>query len=75
MFERAQEYSTMRRPADAFESCRCRTSPPCGEPPAHLVVISDDGADTMPSRDEKKASGRTFASGRCGRRGAVVRWC
>jgi hypothetical protein len=30
---------------------------PATEPPAHIVVISDDGADTMLSRDEKKAPG------------------
>jgi hypothetical protein len=32
-------------------------SRPATEPPAHIVVISDDGADTMLSRDEKRKSG------------------
>jgi hypothetical protein len=30
---------------------------PASDPPALIVVISDDGADTMLARDEKKASG------------------
>lgn len=30
---------------------------PASEPPAHVVVISDDGADTMLRNDEKKNSG------------------
>jgi hypothetical protein len=30
---------------------------PAAEPPAHIVVISDDGADTMLAGDEKKTSG------------------
>jgi hypothetical protein len=35
---------------------------PATEPPAHVVVISDDGADTMLAGDEKKKSGATICA-------------
>lgn len=37
------------------------------DPPAHLVVISDDGADTMLERDEKRTDGSRICADALGR--------